>query len=81
MRGLGPFRSRYPRPASLARMIAWARSATYSLVKMLETWLPTVFVLRESSLAMEGLGWPWAMKSRISHSRSVRLGKAWGGGL
>jgi hypothetical protein len=27
----------YPRPASLARMIAWARSATCSLVKMLET--------------------------------------------
>jgi hypothetical protein len=27
----------YPRPAFLARIIAWARSATCSLVKMLET--------------------------------------------
>ena len=27
----------YPRPASLARMMAWARSATCSLVKMFET--------------------------------------------
>jgi hypothetical protein len=62
-------------------MIAWARSATCGLVKLFETWLPTVFVLRESSLAMEGLGWPLAMRSRISRSRSVRLGKAWGGGL
>jgi hypothetical protein len=27
----------YPRPASLAQMMAWARSATCNLVKMLET--------------------------------------------
>lgn len=26
-----------PRPSSLARMMAWARSATWSLLKMLET--------------------------------------------
>ena len=31
-----------PRPASRALMIAWARSATWSLLKMFETWLRTV---------------------------------------
>jgi hypothetical protein len=33
-------------------MMAWTRSATCSLVKMFETQLPTVFVLKESCLAL-----------------------------
>ena len=35
-----------PSPSSRARMMAWARSATCSLMKMFETWLRTVLGLR-----------------------------------
>lgn len=47
-----PSLSSYPNPASLARMMASARSATWSLLKMLETWLRTVFSLSTSRFAM-----------------------------
>jgi hypothetical protein len=59
--------------------MAWAQSATCSLVEMLYTLFPTVLVLRECCLAIEGLGRPWAMMRRISRSRSVRVWKARGG--
>lgn len=66
-----------PKPASLARMIAWARSATWSLEKMLETWLRMVLGLSPRRWAISGLVWCWAMSSRISCSRSVSSGNSW----
>ena len=33
--------------------------------------MPTVLVLKESRFAMAGFGRPWAMRCRISRSRSV----------
>ena len=33
--------------------------------------MPTVFVLKESRFAMAGFGRSWAMRCRISRSRSV----------
>ena len=59
-----------PRPASRARMMAWARSATCSLVKMFETWFRTVFGLRWRRFAISGFVSWRAMSSRISRSRS-----------
>src|ERR671911_389445 len=44
-----------PSPASRARMMACALSATCSLVKMLETWLRTVLGLRWRRFAVPGL--------------------------
>src|SRR2546429_3799734 len=51
-----------PSPAARARTIAWARSATCSLVKMLDTWLRMVLGLRNSRLAMSVLATPAAMR-------------------
>ncbi len=45
-RATDPYPGFEPSPASRARMIAWARSATCSLAKMFETWLRTVLGLR-----------------------------------
>src|ERR1700760_2732788 len=49
-----------PRPASRALTMAWARSVTWSLVKMLDTWLRTVFRLIIRWCAMAALPWPAA---------------------
>src|SRR6202035_5694646 len=58
--------------------MAWARSATCSLVKMLETWLRTVFWLSPSLVAITGLARPWATRSSTSRSRSVSCGNTGG---
>ena len=47
-----------PKPASLACTMACARSATCSLVKILDTWLRTVFWLRPSRVAIAALARP-----------------------
>src|SRR5579859_617944 len=47
----------YPNPACLARRTACARSTTCNLLKMLETWLLTVFGLSTSSSAISTLLW------------------------
>src|SRR3989442_8813532 len=51
-----------PNPASRARTMACARSATWSLLKILETWFCTVFVLRTRCLAIAALLSPCAIK-------------------
>src|SRR6185437_1125312 len=61
--------------------MAWARSATCSLVKMLETWLRTVFWLSPSLVAITGLARPWATRSSTSRSRSVSCGNTGAGAL
>jgi hypothetical protein len=55
-------------PRIAGRMIAWARSATRSLVKMWEIWLPTVLRLRRGVRRSLALLWPWAMRS-VSRAR------------
>jgi len=65
-----------PSPAARARTIAWARSATCSLVKMLDTWLRMVFGLRNSRLAMSVLATPAAMRSSTSRSRALSWGNS-----
>ena len=50
-----PRRTSRPRPASLARITACARSATWSLLKMLDTWLRTVFKLSTKCWAISSL--------------------------
>ncbi len=52
-----------PKPASRARMIACARSATCSFKKILETWLRTVFWLRYRRWAISVLFNPCAIRS------------------
>src|SRR5215217_8596217 len=44
-------------------------------LRSLDVW---VEISSESCLAIEGLGCPWAMRFRISRSRSVSVGKIWG---
>src|SRR5215208_2131509 len=68
--------SSLPNPSSRARIMACARSATCSLVKMWEIWLLTVLGLRKRRAAILVLVWPWAMRPRISISRVVSSGKA-----
>jgi len=63
-------------PALRARIIAWARSATWSLAKMLEMLLRTVLGLMNSCRAISPFGLPAAMRSRISRSRVVSSGKS-----
>src|SRR5215475_14025331 len=46
-----------PSPASRAAMMAWARSATCSLARMLDTWLRMVLGLRDSRVAIAVLAW------------------------
>jgi hypothetical protein len=50
----------FPNPAERARRMAAVRSATCSLLKMLETWLRTVFSLIISLRAISILLWYWA---------------------
>ena len=64
-----------PNPASRARTIASAPSATCNLPKMLLTLLAIVFGLRLSSVAIAALDQPWASRCRMSRSRSVNEGK------
>ena len=63
-------------PASRAFTIAAARSDTWSLVTMLDTWLRIVLSDSTSSCAITALPLPAAMRSRTCRSRSVRAGKA-----
>ena len=71
-----------PSPASRARRMAAARSATWSLVKIEDRWLATVFGDSPSRVAIAALGSAAASRSRISRSRAVSSGKgsATGGG-
>ena len=69
-----PARRSTPRPASRARTIACARSATWSLLKMFETWLRTVLPLMCRRPAIVGLARPCAISASTSRSRSVRPG-------
>src|SRR6266568_8385433 len=67
-----------PKPASRARMMASLRSATWSLLRMLVTWLRTVLGLNTSRAAMSGFLWPCAIRSKTSRSRSLSSGKTCG---
>src|SRR4029077_1441025 len=69
----------WPMPASRARTIAWARSATWSLLKTFDTWLRTVFGLTTNRWAISAFPSPWAISSSPSRSRSVKSGN--GGGM
>jgi hypothetical protein len=51
-------RQRLPRPASRARTMACARSATASFVKIFDTWLRTVFWLMCKRVAIAPFGCP-----------------------
>src|SRR5262249_49759333 len=66
-------------PASLAWMMAWARSVTWSLARMLDTWLRTVLGLSDSRVAIAVLARPWASRSRTWGSRLVSWGRGGGG--
>src|SRR5579885_658227 len=59
-------------------MMAWVRSATWSWLKLLLTWLRTVLGLRTRRLAISTFWCPCAIRSRISRSRSLSSGKTWG---
>ena len=62
-------------PASRARRTACVRSATYSLLKIFETWLRTVFRFRPRRVAIAGFAWPCTISARISRSGSVTSGR------
>jgi hypothetical protein len=81
--GLGRVRSgdRLAEACLAGTHIAWARSAIWSLRKMLETWLRTVFWLTASLWAMVALPSPRATSPRTSRSRSVSAGNAGGWAL
>ncbi len=68
----------YTNPASRARAIAWARSVTCSLLRILLTWLRTVFSLNTSSAAISAFLRPCAIISRIVRSRSLNSGNRFG---
>ena len=68
----------FPSPAFFAAMMACARSARQSLVRMEETLLRTVFSVIESCLAMSGLCRCFAMRERTCTSRAVSSGKGLG---
>jgi hypothetical protein len=63
-----------PMPASRARMMAPERSATCSLVMMLDTWLRTVLLLTPRRRATAALSRPAASKPYTSCSSSVSCG-------
>src|SRR3954453_19630292 len=69
-----------PRPALRAWIMAVARSAEPSLVKMVDTLLATVFGARSRRVAIAGLERPAASRSRISRSRVVSSGNGSVGG-
>src|SRR6266571_1762267 len=55
--------------------MACARSTTCSLLKILETWLRTVFALRTRRAAISALLHSCAIRVSTSRSRSVNSGK------
>ena len=73
--------SPWPNPAVHAACMASVRSATWSFERMLETWLRTVLGLKTRRAAMSALDLRWAIRVRISYSRSISSGKNCAGPL
>ena len=62
-------------PSSWARMTAWMRSRSASLVRILLTWVLTVPSLRKSAAAISVFEWPAPTSANTSRSREVSTSK------